>query len=113
MEQREKLNETVMNLLMDKFNVIETYTILRSNPSIYWSWGVEKLVNMKGRGLMMKVNSHHHNGWVLITLGWDDYYRVHILTEFGEVLDSYEGICFDELVRTIDDRIEWVDEYEF
>ncbi len=55
----------------------------------------------------------HHKGWVLITLGSDDWYRVHILTKFGEVLDSFTEVCFDELVQTIDDRIEWVDEYEF
>jgi hypothetical protein len=59
------------------------------------------------------VNGHHHKGWVLITLGSEDWYRVHILTKFGEILDYYDGVCFDELVRTIDDGIEWVDEYEF
>ena len=77
------------------------------------SWGVENLFDVDGKGLMMKVNGYHHKGWVLITLGLDDYYRVHILTKIGEVLDSFEGICFDELLQTIDDRIEWVDEYEF
>ncbi|NVJ46389.1 MAG: hypothetical protein HWE07_04650 [Cytophagia bacterium] len=113
MEQKLMLKESVMKLVKDEFNTNETLTILRSNPSIFMSWGVETLFDVNGKGLMMKVNGHHHKEWVLITLGWDDYYRVHIITKFGEVLDSYEGVCFDELVRTIDDSIEWVDEYEF
>jgi hypothetical protein len=107
------LKKSVMRLVIDEFNTNETHSILRRNISIYWSWGVETIFDVNGKGLMMKVNGHHHKGWVLITLGWDDYYRVHILTKFGEVLDSYEGVCFDELVRIIDDRIERVEEYEF
>jgi hypothetical protein len=55
----------------------------------------------------------HHKGWVLITLGWDDWYRVHILTQFGEVLDSYDGVGFDELIGVIDDRIERIEEYKW
>jgi hypothetical protein len=69
-----------------QFNVNETFLVLRSN--LFMSWGVEKLVNVDGRDLMMKVNGHHHCVWVLITLDEYDWYRVHILTQFGEVLDS-------------------------
>ena len=113
MEQKLMLKKSVNELLLCEFNTDETYSILRSNPSIYLSWGVERCFNVEERGLMMKVNGHHHKGWVLITLGSDDWYRVHILTKYGEVLDSFTEVCFDELVQTIDDRIEWVDEYEF
>ena len=113
MEQKVKLKKSVMELLMSEFNTDETYSILRSNLSIYWSWGVERIFNVEDRGLMMKVNGHHHKGWVLITLGWNDYYRVHILTKGGEVLDSFSEVCFDELVQIIDDRIERVEEYQF
>jgi hypothetical protein len=70
-------------------------------------------VNVDGRGLMIKVNGHHHCGWVLITLDGDDWYRVQIFSKFGEVLDTYSEVEFDELVQIIDDRIEWVEEYEF
>lgn len=96
-----------------QFDANKTLLVLRNNPSIYISWGVEKVVNVDGRGLRIKVNGHHHCGWVLITLGGDDWYRDHILSDGGEVLDSFEGVCFDELIQIIDDRIEWVKEYEF
>jgi hypothetical protein len=42
-----------------------------------------------------------------------DWYRVHILTQFGEVLDSYNGVGFDELIGVIDDRIERIEEYKW
>jgi len=113
MEQKLMLKKSVGELLMSEFNTDETLSILRNNISIFWSWGVERYFNVEDRGLMMKVNGHHHKGWVLITLGSDDWYRVHILTKYGEILDLYDGVCFDELIHIIDDRIEWVDEYEF
>jgi hypothetical protein len=113
MKQKLMLKESVLKLVMDEFDSNETLSILKSNPSIFLSWGVERILNVEGRGLMLKVNGHFHDGWVLITLGWDDYYRVHFLTKIGEVLDSFEGVCFDELLQIIDVRIEWVDDYEF
>ena len=113
MEQKLKLKKSVLGLLMNGFNTDETLSILRSNLPVYWSWGVERVFSVEDKGLVMKVNGHHHKGWVLITLGGDDYYRVHILTKDGEILDSFSEVCFDELVQIIDDRIERIEEYEF
>ena len=113
MEQKLKLKSSVLGLLLNGFNTNETLSILRNNPSIFWSWGVERVFNVDEKGLVMKVNGNHHKGWVLITLGWDDYYKVHILNRDGEVLDSFNEVCFDELVQIIDDRIERIKEYEF
>lgn len=113
MEQKLMLKESVMKLVLEEFDTNETLHILKSNPSIFMSWGVEKVFSVDGRGLMIKMNGHHHCGWVLITLSWDDWYRVHILTEGGEVLDSYSEVCFDELLQIIDDRVERIEEYEF
>jgi len=112
MEQKLMLRESVMKLVLEVFNTDETLLILKSNPSIFLSWGVERIFSVDGKGLMLKVNGHHHKGWVLITLGWDDWYRVHILTKFGEILDSYGGVGFYELLQIIDDRIERIEEYK-
>lgn len=113
MEQKLMLKESVMKLVLEEFDTNETLHIIKSNPSIFMSWGVERIFSVNGRGLMIKVSGHHHKGWVLITLGGDDWYRIHILSDGGEVLDSYSEVCFDELVQNIDDRIEWVEEYKF
>jgi len=101
-----------MGLGQRDFDQMLTMEVLQSNRSIFWSWGVSKRVKMTG-GLMIKVSGHHHKGWVLITLGWDDLYRVHIIGNRGKVLDTYEGIFFDYLVEVIDSRIEKISDYKF
>jgi hypothetical protein len=47
------LKKSVSELLMIEFNTDETLSILRSNPSIYLSWGVERCFNLEDRGLMI------------------------------------------------------------
>jgi hypothetical protein len=44
-------------------------------------------------------------------LGYDDTYKVHIVSTQGNVKDTYEGIYFDMLFETIDNRIERISEY--
>lgn len=96
-----------------EFNLNETLLVLRSIPIIFITWGVTKLVNLQNKGLIMKVNGNHHKGWVLITLGWEDLYKVYIISNTGEILDTYEGIFFDQLVEVIDVRIEKKPEYKY
>ena len=38
---------------------------------------------------MFKVNGHHHKGWVLITLAWNDTYTLRFFsTQFNEVKEK-------------------------
>lgn len=94
------------------FDVSETMKVLQRRLSIYWSWGTSKVVNLQNKGLILKVSGHHHNGWVLITLGWEDLYKVHIISNTGEIKNEYEGIFFDQLVEVIDNRIEKIKDYK-
>jgi hypothetical protein len=95
------------------FNTQETLMVLRHNRNIFWSWGVSKMVNLQNKGLILKVSGHHHKGWVLVTLGWEDLYKVHIVSNSGKVLYKYEGIFFDDLVDIIDNRIEKIPDYKY
>jgi hypothetical protein len=95
------------------FNTQETLMVLRYNLNVYFSWGVSKMVNLQNKGLILKVSGHHHKGWVLVTLGWEDLYKVHIISNNGKVLDKYEGIFFDDLVEIIDNRIEKISDYRY
>ena len=94
------------------FEPSETMRVLTRNQNIYFSWGVSKRVNLNGVGFILKVSGHHHNGWVLITLGWDDLYRVHLIKNNGEIKEEIFGIYFEDLVKEIDDRIERIKEYD-
>jgi hypothetical protein len=105
--------KVITPLLEREFSLGETMGVLTHNSSIYWSWGVSKKINFADKGLLMKVSGHHHKGWVLVTLGWEDLYKVHIISNKGEIKNTYEGIFFDCLTEIIDNRIERVKEYEF
>jgi hypothetical protein len=96
-----------------EFNPQETLQWLKQDQTIYWSWGVSKLVNMDNQGLLLRVNGHHLNGWVLITLDWNDTYTVRYLTShFNESLESDTNVYCDVLQRTIDNKIERINEYK-
>ena len=71
-----------------EFDPRETLSILSHDRMKYWSWGVSKLINYVNKGLLMKVSGNHHKGLVLITLGWEDLYKVRIISNKGEVIDT-------------------------
>jgi predicted secreted Zn-dependent protease len=106
----------IQPLLEREFDAVETMLNLKHNVNTYWSWGVSKvtnfLSNFQSKGLLMKVSGHHHKGYVLITLGWNDTYTVHIISNKGVIKDKYEDVYFDMLVEIIDNRIERIEEYQ-
>lgn len=110
-------NKTILEvcfpLLEREFSLTETMSVLSYNKSIYWSWGVSKRMNLNDRGLLLDVSGNHHKGSVLITLGWDDTYNVHIINNRGKILNEYKGIYFDVLTEVIDNRIERIKEYSY
>ena len=110
MTQQELVN-VCYPLLEREFDLRETLQVFNRNQPMYWSWGVSKKINIDNKGLLLKVSGNHHKGWVLISLGWNDTYSVHIISNKGEVLNEYKEIYWDMLADTIDDRIERIPEY--
>lgn len=94
-----------------EFDTNQTLEVLTHNKPIYWTWGVSQLFNCNNKGLLMKVNGHHHKDYVLITLSWDDTYKVSYLNRELNVIGTDEMVYFDELVERIDNRIERISEY--
>lgn len=99
-------------LLKMEFDVRETLTVLKYDIRVFWSWGVSRLTNVHNKGLMFKVNGHHHKGYVLITLDWSDTYDVHLITTHGNIVKSFDMVYFDDLVEIIDSNIERIPEYK-
>ena len=111
MLNQNQLYRIVEPLLEREFDMNETLTILTHDTMKYWSWGVSKKINYLNKGLLMKVSGNHHKGFVFITLGWEDLYKVYIISNKGEIEDKYDGIFFDQLTELIDDRIERIKQY--
>lgn len=91
-----------------EFNPQETYQVLTHNKIVWWSWGVNptSISNLMNKCLVFKPNGRYFKGFVCVTLGWDDVYQVHFVTNEYKLKHSIDGVYFDMLVDTIDGYIE-------
>jgi hypothetical protein len=108
-----ELKELIKSKFEREFNPNETLSVLRHNPSVFWSWGANQFTNFENRALMFKVSGHHHKGYVLITLAYDDTYSVYIINNRAKVLNTYTMVYFDDLTELIDNRIEKIKDYQY
>jgi hypothetical protein len=108
-----KIKSVSFSLLKRDFNVGETMSVLKHNPSIYWSWGVSKLHNFNDKGLLFKVSGHHHKGWVLITLDWSDTFEVHLINADSSIKKTFDMVYIDSLIDTIDTAVEKIADYQY
>lgn len=104
--------ENIEELVQREFNVDETVQLLKLNPNVFWSWGVEKTLNFKKKGLMLLVNGHHHKGWVLIVLAWNDTYSYYLIEDGKSIKKEAHDVYFDELQNRLDKDIEYIEDYK-
>lgn len=90
------------------FNVWETQSLLTSRPNVWGSWGVnlKSITNFSNKCLVFKPNGRYFKGFVCVTLGWDDVYQVHFVSNTYKLMKSIDGVYFDMLVDTIDEYVE-------
>lgn len=87
-------------------------SILKTNLSIVFSWGFNNPVALD-KGLRFSVNGFKHKGNVAVKYNEGlDLFDVEILTVKNEVIETIEGVYFDQLVEVIDNRVELVENYE-
>ena len=112
-----KLNKkfgSIDELCCREFETDETLALLvATNPQIYASWGVENKLNYLNKALFMKVNGHHHKGWLVITLAFSDTYSFYLLEGRATYIYAQHEIYFDQLQEQIDIAIERIDDYKF
>lgn len=105
-------NELYETLIQREFNPAETLQVITHNKTVYWSWGVEKVVNYYDKALLLIVNGYHHKGVLVITLAWNDTYSFHLINDNGTIKESVTDVYFDELQERIDQKIEYINEYK-
>jgi len=87
--------------------------ILRSNMSIFWSWGARAFVDLNGKGLRLTVSGHHHKGHLYIVLNGADLFDIYYCSNRGTIKDVHTDIFFDQLVEVIDNKIERIADYTY
>lgn len=105
-----KVFELVRSLAEREFDFEQTMYVLTANRNIWWSWGVSD-GKCNNKWIVFKTNGHHHKGWVLITLGWEDLYKVYIINTHGRILAHKDGLYFDQIVDYIDEKVEKIPAY--
>jgi len=90
-----------------EFDAKETYQQLYSKPVVVGSWGAHGFSSIKDKALVFQVNGLLHKGTVIITLGWEDLYSIHLFDKEGEqVGESTTGIYCDMLTDVVDELVE-------
>ena len=89
-------------------------TILKSRLDIVASWGFDpKTLKPIKAGIEFHVQGFKHTGLVQVTLNeGEDYFEVSLISDSGETKETRKSIFLGELISTIDDAVEKVDDYE-
>jgi hypothetical protein len=112
---------------MEKFNLLEIATkcrplegvqqlanaIRRTLKAITWGargWTVLTIAN-KPMGLKFRVSGNHHKGYVVLTVNGLDLFDIYLLNMKGEIKEKIESIYLEDLIDTIDKKVEWIAKY--
>lgn len=105
--------EILAKLTQREFNVEDTLLVLNNPFQVFWSWGVSKVFNFQSKALLLFVQGHHHKGWVVITLAWNDTYSYYLLNKDESIKLERHEVYFDVLQDMIDKDVEFIDDYQF
>lgn len=106
------LNRVKTEFAEREFDPQETLKWLSINKVMLWSWGFEKPTAISTSGLAFKVNGHHHKGWVLITLAYNDTYTLRFFSQnFEETKPKQTNVYCDELQERVDIVVERIEAY--
>ena len=76
------------------------------------SWGYNSPIILK-TGLRFCVNGFKHKGNVSVRYNEGmDLFDIEILSFENEVIETIEGVYFDQLIEVIDNRVELVENYD-
>ena len=104
--------EYLEKLVEDKrfFDVLDLLSAIKRTVK-FASWGA-RYCNYFDRGLLLLVNGHHFKGGVLITLAGNDTFSIYYIKKM-QVVDQISNIYIEDLIDTIDIKVERIEEYKF
>ena len=109
-------NQKMLTVLIEvserNFNQNETMQWLKRHPLWLNTWGFRNVTKFKDTVLFFTVSGFKHNGYVLISLGWDDTYTVTLLSTQCNVKKVIKNVYCDVLAETIDINVERIDAYQ-
>ena len=108
------IQEFLDTVIEREFIVSETEELLqRTNRTVWFTWGVTNITYYASKALALWVTAHHHQGWVVVTLAWDDTYKYYLVNQDFTIKKKVSNVYFDDLQRSIDMDIEYIEDYKF
>ena len=90
-----------------EFNPDVTRQQLLIRPNFVGSWGAHNWTSYEGKSLIFEVSGRIHTGLVVLTLGWEDLYAIHLFDKkMEQVGKTISGIYAEDLVYEIDVIVE-------
>lgn len=87
-------------------------SIFKTNLPVIMSWGFNNPIGLEN-GLRFSVNGFKHKGNVVVRYNEGmDLFEVEIITSENEVIETIDGVYFDQLIEIIDNRVELVENYD-
>lgn len=87
-------------------------SIFKTNLPVIMSWGFNNPIGLEN-GLKFSVNGFKHKGNVVVQYNEGmDLFDVEIITSENEVIETIDGVYFDQLIEVIDNRVELVKNYD-
>ena len=107
------MNNDIQEITQEDYEMsVYVLSILKSNAVILMSWGYTSPTVIK-QGLRFSVSGFLLKGTVEVVYnGGSDLFDLTFYNEDRSVRNTLEGIYFDELLSTIDDQVERVDNYK-
>ena len=89
-------------------------SILNTDMGIVASWGLDpETIRPIKRGIMFHVQGFKHTGMVHIVLNeGEDLFEIGLVSDEGVTIETHKSIFLDNLISTIDDAVEKVEDYE-
>lgn len=93
--------------------------IVSPDPKTFLKWNVHHQIQVIPNehdecvGMIMKMNNSKYDEFLMITLSWDDTYRLRFMNGNYEVSKDIDFIFCDQLSEVIDDTISKMVKVEF
>ena len=89
----------------------ELVNAIRRNAKV-WSWGAHAWTKMNEYCLRFMVQGHHHRGHVYIVVNGSDLFDIYLTTSRGTIKHIMNDVFVEDLVRTIDEKVERIPAYK-
>ena len=90
---------------IDIWEMQELYRTI-AGTNIWMSWGIHKPTKFSNWVLWFKVQGCLHTWWVLLSVDWDDTFRITLGTPHKNFVSETKGVYLDQLIDTIDKLVE-------